>query len=171
MEFHFIEMTKLIRDWQANKLDPWNDVLARWLLMLGMVDRRNGKVYEDIFKELEGIAMKDDTLHEAFKSWEVLSGTKEQMIAYEGRMKRIFDEEAAVREAELREIDARREGVEEGIQEGERRGEQKGERKAKEATARILLTEGFEIPVVANLVQLDEERIKEIEKERSEGNG
>ncbi|MEK5039116.1 Rpn family recombination-promoting nuclease/putative transposase [Sporosarcina sp. FSL K6-3457] len=39
IEFHFIEMPKLIRDWQADKLDPWNDVLARWLLLLGMVDR------------------------------------------------------------------------------------------------------------------------------------
>jgi len=102
MEIHFIEMTKLIRDWQADKLDPQNDVLARWLLMLGMVDRRNGKVYEDIYKELEVIAMKDETLHEAFENWEALSGTAEQMIAYEGRMKRIFDEEATVREAQLR---------------------------------------------------------------------
>ncbi|QQK79080.1 Rpn family recombination-promoting nuclease/putative transposase [Salicibibacter cibi] len=50
MEFHFIEMSKLIIDWKANKLDPWNDVLARWLLMLGMVDRRNSKVYDDKIK-------------------------------------------------------------------------------------------------------------------------
>ncbi|MBP1969205.1 putative transposase/invertase (TIGR01784 family) [Virgibacillus natechei] len=47
MEFHFIEMSKLIRDWKLDKLNPWDDVLARWLLMLGMVDRRNGKVYDD----------------------------------------------------------------------------------------------------------------------------
>src|SRR5690625_6192778 len=32
MEFHFIEMSKLIQDWKGNQLDPWNDVLARWLL-------------------------------------------------------------------------------------------------------------------------------------------
>src|SRR5690625_5563398 len=51
MEFHFIEMSKLIKDWKSNKLDPWNDVLARWLLMLGMIDRRNGAVYEDIYKK------------------------------------------------------------------------------------------------------------------------
>ena len=29
MEFHFIEMAKLIKDWKAEKLDPWNDLLAR----------------------------------------------------------------------------------------------------------------------------------------------
>src|SRR5699024_8740841 len=66
MEFHFIEMSKLIREWKAGKLDPWNDALARWLLMLGMVDRRHGTVYKDIYKELEEIAMKDETLKEAF---------------------------------------------------------------------------------------------------------
>jgi len=42
-------MSKLIKYWKAEKLDPINDVLARWLLMLGMVDRRNGKVYDDIY--------------------------------------------------------------------------------------------------------------------------
>lgn len=39
-EVHFIEMPKLIKDWKENKLDPWNDVLARWLLLLGIVDIR-----------------------------------------------------------------------------------------------------------------------------------
>src|SRR5699024_136426 len=56
MEFHFIEMDKLIRDWKADKLDPWNSVLARWLLLLGVVDSRNDRVYDDIYQELEVIA-------------------------------------------------------------------------------------------------------------------
>ena len=99
MELHFIEMTKLIRDWQADKLDPWND-------LLGMVDHRNGKVYEDIFKELEDIAMKDKTLYEAIENWEVLSQSHEQMIAYQGRMKRIRDEEAAANEARELKLEA-----------------------------------------------------------------
>lgn len=54
MEFHFIEMSKLVQDWKAGKLKPWDDVLARWLLLLGIVDRRKGKVYDDIFKKEEG---------------------------------------------------------------------------------------------------------------------
>ena len=28
MEFHFIEMSKLMGDWKSDKLDPWNDVLV-----------------------------------------------------------------------------------------------------------------------------------------------
>src|SRR5699024_698056 len=58
MEIHFIEMPKLIQAWKVEKLDPWNHALARWLLMLGMVDHRNEKVYDDIYRELEEIAMK-----------------------------------------------------------------------------------------------------------------
>ena len=94
MEFHFIEMTKLIRDWKADKLDPWNNVLARWLLMLGMVDGRNKKVYEKIYEELEEIAMKDETLRDAFAQWEELSMTQEQFLAYQSRLKRVLDEES-----------------------------------------------------------------------------
>ncbi|MFC0302457.1 Rpn family recombination-promoting nuclease/putative transposase, partial [Virgibacillus soli] len=51
MEFHFVEMPKLLGDWKEDKLNPWDDILARWLLLLGIVDRRGGKVYDDIFKE------------------------------------------------------------------------------------------------------------------------
>ncbi|WP_232726055.1 Rpn family recombination-promoting nuclease/putative transposase [Bacillus sp. FJAT-42315] len=52
MEFHFLEMPKLIRDWKQEKLDPWNDVLARWLLLLGIVDYRNETVYRRGVKPL-----------------------------------------------------------------------------------------------------------------------
>nr|WP_276207796.1 PD-(D/E)XK nuclease family transposase [Virgibacillus sp. YIM 98842] len=44
MEFHFLEMGKLIKHWKKDKLDPWNNTLAKWLLLLG-----NGKVYEVIY--------------------------------------------------------------------------------------------------------------------------
>src|SRR5699024_5339253 len=94
MEFHFIEMPKLLRDWKADKLDPWNNVLARWLLLLGMVDARNKKVYEEIYRELEEIAMNDETLRDACAQWEDLSMTEEQRLAYLYRLKQVLDEEA-----------------------------------------------------------------------------
>jgi len=37
-------MGKLIKHWKKDKLDPWNNTLAKWLLLLG-----NGKVYEVIY--------------------------------------------------------------------------------------------------------------------------
>jgi len=159
MEFHFIEMSKLIKDWKAEKLNSINDVLARWLLMLGMVDRRNGKVYDDIYKELGAIAMKDETLYSALQSWEKLSATPEEFQAYESRVKRILDEEAARREAELE--------VQEAEQRGEKRGEKKGEKigaqKANEAMARRLLAKGMEVKDIVEVTGLDEYKVLEIQ--------
>ena len=101
MELHFIEMPKLIKDWKEEKLDPWDDILARWLLLLGIVDHRNDKVYEDIYNELEEIAMKDENLRHAIENWGDISMTQEQSLAYEGRLKQIYDEAAFKREMEL----------------------------------------------------------------------
>lgn len=99
MELHFIEFPKLLRDWKAGKLDPRRNILVRWLLLLGVVDGRNKKVYDDIYEQLEGIAMSDERLLQAFASWQNLSLSQEELNAYEGRLRRIQDEEAARAEA------------------------------------------------------------------------
>ena len=158
MEFHFIEMSKLLNDWKNNKLDPWNDVLARWLLLLGMVDHRNDEIHDKIFKELEGIAMKDKVLKDAFKSWEEMSLTQEQKLAYEARLKKVLDEESAVREAELRV----EEGIQKGIAIGKEAGMKKGIEMGKEKVARQLLADGMDIEEVARVTGLEEDRIKGI---------
>lgn len=176
MEFHFIEMSKLIKDWKNDKLDPWNDILARWLLLLGIVDRRNSKVYDDIFNELEEIAMKDETLRTAFHNWEVLSATQEEALAYEVRLKHILDEEATIREAELREQEALKrgmekgmergiqEGIKEGIKEGIREGIREGEKQANEAIARRLLEKGMDLNTIMEITGLDSEQIIKMNK-------
>jgi predicted transposase/invertase (TIGR01784 family) len=122
MEFHYIEMEKLIQAWKEEKLDPWNDVLARWLLMLGMIDHRNNMVYEDIFRELEEIAMKDEKLKEAFQHWQELSMTQEEYFAYEARLKHILDEESVQRDRELWEEEKKK--FEEEMQQWEKERQQ-----------------------------------------------
>ncbi|RKQ34767.1 Rpn family recombination-promoting nuclease/putative transposase [Oceanobacillus halophilus] len=173
MEFHFIEMEKLIKDWKEDRLDPWNNVLARWLLMLGMVDHRNRKIYHDIYKELEEISMKDKSLKDAFQNWEELSMTQEQYLAYESRLKRVMDEEAAKREAELRAQEAEKEGKEkgmkegmkEGMKQGMKQGMKEGEKEAKEEIARKLLTNGMNVEFVIEVTGLTKERVLEIQSE------
>lgn len=86
VEFHFIEMEKLISGWKEDKLDPWNDILVRWMLMLGMVDHRNDKIYLDIYQELEHISLGDETLRDALSNWEELSLSQEKILAYESRI-------------------------------------------------------------------------------------
>ncbi len=131
MEFHFIEMAKLMKDWKRDKLDPWDSVLARWLLLLGMVDHRNGKVYDDIYHELEEISLKDESLRETFQNWEELSTKQEQRLMYDSRLKQIMDEEAAQREFELRtqEVERREQKVEKAMQEAEQKQKRQNKRK------------------------------------------
>lgn len=145
MEFHYIEIPKLLRDWKAEKLDPWNDVLARWLLLLGIVDHRKKTVYEDIYKELEAIAMKDERLLDAFTQWQELSLSDEQYQAYEGRLKRILDEEATVIEAKLREEEA--------------------VFNSRKATAVVLLKNGVALDLVVEASQLTREQVVKIQQE------
>ncbi len=149
MEFHFLEMTKLIRDWKEAKLNPRDDVLARWLLLLGVVDYRNGKVYEDVYKELEAIAMEDEALKHAFQSWDVLSATQEEVQAYEARLKQVLDEEAALREAELREKEAREEGIEAGVKK----------------VAKSMLTQRVDLQTIAKYTGLALDTIEKLRQE------
>lgn len=107
--------------------------------------------------ELEAIAMKDETLHNAFENWERLSLTQEEVLAYEARLKRVLDEEAAVREAELREQEARERALQEGMKEGRQQ--------EKEATAHLLLAEGFDVPTVSRLSRLKEEDVLRIQRD------
>ncbi|GAB3802975.1 Rpn family recombination-promoting nuclease/putative transposase [Virgibacillus kimchii] len=149
MEFHFLEMGKLIKHWKEDRLDPWNNALAKWLLLLGMVDSRNGKVYEDIYQELEEIALEDESLRDVFQNWEELSMEQEQRQYYDARLRRIMDEEAAKREAELR------------IQEAERKAEQQ---KA-ESIARRLLEKGMEIENVADSTGLAKQKVVDMQRD------
>src|SRR5690625_4497147 len=160
MEFHFIEISKLMNSWKSNQLDPWDDILARWLLMLGMVDHRNEKIYCDIYKELEEIAMEDETLKDAFKRWEELSLTQEELLAYEARAKRILDEEAVKREAEL----MKEEAMEQGLKEGRKEGEQIGRQEVKKAIARRLIAKGMDIDSISEVTGLEKEQILKMSK-------
>ena len=92
--------------------------------------------------------MKDETLRDAFKNWEDISSTQEQVLAYETRLKRVLDEEAAHREAILREKEAK----------------QEGKREEKETIARQLLEKGMDIETIAEVTGLERERVIEIQK-------
>ncbi|AOV06716.1 hypothetical protein BI350_03300 [Sporosarcina ureilytica] len=98
--------------------------------------------------------MKDETLREAFENWEVLSGTKEEVMAYKARVKQLFDEESMILEAELR--------VKEGIEKGIKQGLEQGIVQGTEKTARQLLAMGMEIDFIAEATGLSKERISEI---------
>lgn len=81
----------------AQSLD---DLLTRWLLLLGAVDKKRNQFNDDIYQELEEIAMSDKTLHEAMQNWNELSRTEEHSLEYEARLKQILDEQSRQRNME-----------------------------------------------------------------------
>lgn len=104
MQLHFLEIPKVIREWQEDRMDPWDAILARWLLLF--------PAYEDekLTTILEGIAMeKDPVLKKAIEDWERLSSDKDFLRIYEAREKEIKDriseietaEEKAVKETKI----------------------------------------------------------------------
>ncbi|GIN74521.1 hypothetical protein J14TS2_49960 [Bacillus sp. J14TS2] len=100
VECHFVEIPKLINAWKKEQLNPWDDLLTRWLLLLGAVDKKRNQFNDDIYQELEEIAMSDKTLHEAMQNWNELSRTEEHSLEYEARLKQILDEQSRQRNME-----------------------------------------------------------------------
>ncbi|WP_342557980.1 Rpn family recombination-promoting nuclease/putative transposase [Metasolibacillus sp. FSL K6-0083] len=147
LEIHFIEINKFLEAWFAEKIAPLDDILVRWLMLLGAVDARKHHVYNQIYKELEELAMKDKNLRQAFSAWEELSQTPESRIAYESRLKYILDEEAGKQDAHAA---GYKEGIEQGI----------------EQTAINMLKKGFADAIIAEVTALPLEKIRQLRKQR-----
>ncbi|WP_440895608.1 PD-(D/E)XK nuclease family transposase [Amphibacillus sp. Q70] len=94
MECHFVEIPKLLKAWKQDELNPKEDVLTRWLLLLGTVDTEQNQFHDSIYQELEELAMRDEILSEAMENWNELSHTEEQRLAYEARLKQVLDKQA-----------------------------------------------------------------------------
>ncbi len=149
LEVHFIEMNKFLEQWHKGQLKPLDDILARWLLLLGMVDARKKKVYDKIFCELEELAMKDEHLLEAFNAWEELSLSQEDVIAYQSRLKYILDEEAKLEDVKHM---------------AEQKGIEEGKKEEKEEIANNLLANNMDIDFISKITGLSVERIEEIKE-------
>jgi len=125
LQIHFVELPKLLSKWQQKEVNPREDRLVRWLLMLEAVED------ETIFNELEEIAMTEDPmLKEAFEKWAEMSSDPETKYAYEARRKQVLDEFSMVREAEIRyekgTAEAEAKGIAEGNVEGRAEGRAEG---------------------------------------------
>ncbi|MEK5037723.1 Rpn family recombination-promoting nuclease/putative transposase [Sporosarcina sp. FSL K6-3457] len=155
MEIHFIEMNKFIKQWYEKKLKPWDDVLARWLLLLGMVDGRKKKVYNEIYEELEMLAMEDKNLQDAFGVWQDLSRSREEVLAYESRLKYIMDEEARLDDAKyFAEKEGHQKGLEAGRKEGIEKGIEQGIEEGMKKVAKKMMKKGKSNEEIMELTDL-----------------
>ncbi|UTW68361.1 hypothetical protein KHA80_11815 [Anaerobacillus sp. HL2] len=90
----------------------------------------------------------------------MLNATQEEVLAYEARLKQVLDEEAARREAELREQEALEKGLEEGLE----KGREEGIAQEKITIAKKMLIEGIEIAMVAKFTSLTEEQVQKLKE-------
>ncbi|WP_391207578.1 Rpn family recombination-promoting nuclease/putative transposase [Psychrobacillus sp. L4] len=173
LEVHFIEMNKFLNMWHRNELNALDDILVRWLLLLGMVDVRKTKVYNQIYKELEELAMKDENLLKAFSAWEELSRSKENIQAYESRLKYILDEEGKLDDVKYKaekkgrkegREEGKQEGLEQGLEQGLEKGLEQGKQERDEEFVRNLLKMNFEMDVIHKATGLSVDQIERIKE-------
>lgn len=95
LEIHFMELPKLLIKWRNREVNPRENHLVRWLLLLEASEN------EEITQVLEEIAMQEDqTLRKAIDEWDRVSQDPEMLLAYEARQKVLLDELSALRRAE-----------------------------------------------------------------------
>ena len=139
LEIHFMELPKLLIKWRNREVDPREDQLVRWLLLLEASED------EEITQVLEEIAMQEDqVLKKAMDEWERVSQDPEILLAYEPRRKALLDEKSALKRAE-------------------RLGEERGEKKGIQKVALGMIQEGIDSKMISKLTGLT---IEEVDKLR-----
>ncbi|MED4729708.1 PD-(D/E)XK nuclease family transposase [Aneurinibacillus migulanus] len=90
-----MELPKLLIKWRRGEVNPRENQLVRWLLLLEASED------EEITQVLEESVMQEDqTLKKAIDEWERVSQDPEVLLAYEARRKALLDEKSALRRAE-----------------------------------------------------------------------
>lgn len=91
--------------------------------------------------------MRDENIANVFSAWEELNRSKEDVLAYESRLKYILDEEAKLEDVKYM---------------AEKKGKEEGQREKTEEVAQNLLAKKMNVEFIAEITGLTVERIKEI---------
>jgi predicted transposase/invertase (TIGR01784 family) len=135
MQLHFLEIPKVIQEWQGKRMDPWEDSLARWLLLFpAHEDERLTTILEAIAK-----MEKDPVKKKAIEDWERLSSDKDFLRLYWAREKEIKDRISEIETAE-----------------------EKGEKEAKIQLIQNMIKVGVPLEKVAEAAELSVEEVNEI---------
>lgn len=142
LEIHFMELPKLLIKWRKKEVDPREDQLVRWLLLLEASED------EEITQVLEEIAMQEDqVLKKAIDEWERVSQDPEVLLAYEARRKALLDEKSALRRAENL---------------GEKRGREEGRKETIKTMALGMIQKGIDNKTISDLTGLSQEEINNL---------
>ena len=84
LEIHFMELPKLLIKWRNREVDPREDQLVRWLLLLEASED------EEITQVLEEIAIQEDqVLKKAIDEWETCQSRSRSIISLRGPQKSV----------------------------------------------------------------------------------
>ncbi|MCI1696309.1 Rpn family recombination-promoting nuclease/putative transposase, partial [Aneurinibacillus aneurinilyticus] len=141
LEIHFMELPKLLIKWRRGEVNPRENQLVRWLLLLEASED------EEITQVLEEIAMQEDqTLKKAIDEWERVSQDPEILLVYEARRKALLDEKSALRRAE-------------------KQGEIVGEKRGIMKVALGMIQKGLDNETIAELTELTQEEIEQLRRQ------
>lgn len=141
LEIHFMELPKLLIQWRRGEVNPRENQLVRWLLLLEASED------SEITQVLEEIAMQEDqALKKAIDEWDRVSQDPEVLLAYEARRKTLLDELSALRRAE-------------------KQGEKKGEKKGVMKVALSMIQKGMDNETIAELTELTKEEIEQLRRQ------
>ncbi len=168
IEIHIVEIPKLTEQWHEEKVNPWKDPFARWLLLLSANED------EHLTKLLEDIAMNQDPiLQKAINKWERMSQDSSFRQAYDAREKVLMDEAAKFAHAETEGMKRGMEkglekgieqGIEQGIEKGIEKGRKEGVQQGKIQMIKSMYDLGIPLETIAKASKLsvhDVERILE----------
>ncbi|MDQ4484113.1 Rpn family recombination-promoting nuclease/putative transposase [Bacillus cereus] len=168
IEIHIVEIPKLTEQWHEEKVNPWKDPFARWLLLLSANED------EHLTKLLEDIAMNQDPiLQKAINKWERMSQDSSFRQAYDAREKVLMDEAAKFAHAETEGMKRGMEkglekgiekGIEQGIEKGIEQGRKEGVQQGKIQMIKSMYDLGIPLETIAKASKLsvhDVERILE----------
>ncbi|MDD0821747.1 Rpn family recombination-promoting nuclease/putative transposase [Bacillus cereus] len=156
IEIHIVEIPKLTEQWHEEKVNPWKDPFARWLLLLSANED------EHLTKLLEDIAMNQDPiLQKAINKWERMSQDSSFRQAYDAREKVLMDEAAKFAHAET---EGMKRGMEKGLEKGIEKGRKEGVQQGKIQMIKSMYDLGIPLETIAKASKLsvhDVERILE----------
>jgi predicted transposase/invertase (TIGR01784 family) len=136
-----MELPKLLIKWRRGEVNPRENQLVRWLLLLEASED------EEITQVLEEIAMQEDqTLKKAIDEWERVSQDPEILLVYEARRKALLDEKSALRRAE-------------------KQGEIVGEKRGIMKVALGMIQKGLDNETIAELTELTQEEIEQLRRQ------
>ncbi|XWN52373.1 DUF4277 domain-containing protein [Anoxybacillus flavithermus] len=81
LEFHVLDLSQFMVKWKKYRREVKQSPEWPWLTMLSAVDGRTKKMDEEMFRELEGIAMTEQDILEALEEWQNLSVDPENRYA------------------------------------------------------------------------------------------